>query len=637
MYSKINDVIQLSSENKITQKNAWNLGINVDSIMESALDEGIVDEKEKATSHGEVVMRRRRSGGFGRAGVNFQKASCKLDASVKIYSFRVDDTHASSYRILENLTRTNKDESEAPQHASVGSKTSSHKFGVANTLEKNPESLNSATNQELSVDPSFHKMSHLFDEGGAGGMLLHNLNLAANEGCRIAFGDNEQDMVDDSGNEAIIDVSSLQSRVERALVELSPGTELSGLSLCSELTEFRHEILNSGYEMEESKKGNDTASGQDEEDYEEDLQEDFEDYTLGNEEFADQNGEGDDDDSFGDDNGMPFGFSSPSPSPRRCVELPNELDLLVDNEYAFFDMSRMSSTNAWAGSSQWMFRKRRVQGSKSSTVSPESEDSAGLTSAPKSKARKGGLAVDFLKDEDEETSKRLAIPKEKKPKGKNGTASSTTELSAASVTKSENASFLLPEDAKLSPSHLARLFLRPHKQVRRHDGPTTSTGYQPQTASSPLDFNRDHCGDDMDDSFGDMGGDMGGEVAAVFEPFNMDDDVNQARMLAPERAVAKISVRHEIRAKKVDVRELKHQIWNDISPICETPPPECAAECTVERSFADVMTTVGEKNSQEGVTLPFYFICVLHLANEKGLKLEGNSELSDFVISSAEN
>jgi hypothetical protein len=37
---------------------------------------------------------------------NFQKASCTLDASIKIYSYRVDDTWNSSYKILENLSRT---------------------------------------------------------------------------------------------------------------------------------------------------------------------------------------------------------------------------------------------------------------------------------------------------------------------------------------------------------------------------------------------------------------------------------------------------------------------------------------------------------------------------------------------------
>lgn len=40
------------------------------------------------------------------------------------------------------------------------------------------------------------------------------------------------------------------------------------------------------------------------------------------------------------------------------------------------------------------------------------------------------------------------------------------------------------------------------------------------------------------------------------------------------------------------------------------------------------------QEEQSGVTVPFYFICVLHLANEKGLKLEGRDDLLDFSVSS---
>lgn len=38
--------------------------------------------------------------------VNFQKASCTLDASVKIYGYRVDDVHSAGYKVLANLNRT---------------------------------------------------------------------------------------------------------------------------------------------------------------------------------------------------------------------------------------------------------------------------------------------------------------------------------------------------------------------------------------------------------------------------------------------------------------------------------------------------------------------------------------------------
>ena len=47
-----------------------------------------------------------------------------------------------------------------------------------------------------------------------------------------------------------------------------------------------------------------------------------------------------------------------------------------------------------------------------------------------------------------------------------------------------------------------------------------------------------------------------------------------------------------------------------------------------------VMGKVAAVQGQEEVTLPFYFICLLHLANEKGLELQGQDDLSDFCIAS---
>ena len=43
------------------------------------------------------------------------------------------------------------------------------------------------------------------------------------------------------------------------------------------------------------------------------------------------------------------------------------------------------------------------------------------------------------------------------------------------------------------------------------------------------------------------------------------------------------------------------------------------------------------KNNQQGegqeVSVSYYFICLLHLANEKGLKLDDQTGLSDLQIS----
>jgi condensin complex subunit 2 len=116
-----------------------------------------------------------------RGGVNFQKASCTLDASVKIYSHRVDDTWSSSFRILENLSRgssqRDEDDGEGGKHpARVGSKSVSNRLNLTATIEKNVASLNGESlDCNHSADPVFHKMSQAFDEGGAKGMLMANL------------------------------------------------------------------------------------------------------------------------------------------------------------------------------------------------------------------------------------------------------------------------------------------------------------------------------------------------------------------------------------------------------------------------------------------------------------------------------
>ena len=86
-----------------------------------------------------------------RGRVNFTKASCTLDASVKIYSYRVDDVHLSSYRVLANLNRTDSKKGndaaeeggveEVPEGEvgvkSVNKKKNSERKGSIETIETN--------------------------------------------------------------------------------------------------------------------------------------------------------------------------------------------------------------------------------------------------------------------------------------------------------------------------------------------------------------------------------------------------------------------------------------------------------------------------------------------------------------------
>ena len=112
------------------------------------------------------------------------------------------------------------------------------------------------------------------------------------------------------------------------------------------------------------------------------------------------------------------------------------------------------------------------------------------------------------------------------------------------------------------------------------------------------------------------------------------------------RKVDKVKVAHATVAKKVDVRRLKKDLWTEveskIAPVSQAIVDHTNITSTNRNefvegdpvlSFHDTVQKLTGFQKQEDVSLPFYFICMLHLANEKQLRLENNVDgLNDFVI-----
>lgn len=277
--------IRMNAENRINAGNSWGLRL-IENI-----DKFLVDEQEEssptfASSQEQETQEKR---------VNFTKASCTLDASVKIYSYRVDDVHLTSYKVLANLNRTETGKKNArnqedgddanqdgeTQSSSRAKNGSNERRGVTETLESNvgtyivcnggccvlfaPSHLSNrlfhfgAGNLNMSkldsafdIDPLFHKMSKTFDEGGAKGLLLVNLGVGSN-GCNIVFDskeeatsiaqDNGEEKENDSGNlgasrrEGMIDISSLTTKLESML----GGESIESIPLVPQLRTLREE------------------------------------------------------------------------------------------------------------------------------------------------------------------------------------------------------------------------------------------------------------------------------------------------------------------------------------------------------------------------------------------------------------
>lgn len=134
-----------------------------------------------------------------------------MDASVKIYSSRVDSVHNETYKVLGGLSRTEggkPDEDEIqeedpdgeqrgddenpdanPEEGGEEGKTAKQKEDkkpkkkrvyeqTGDTLEKNVASLNvKKLDLSFTVDPLFRKTSEAFDSAGIRGLLLNHLSI----------------------------------------------------------------------------------------------------------------------------------------------------------------------------------------------------------------------------------------------------------------------------------------------------------------------------------------------------------------------------------------------------------------------------------------------------------------------------
>ncbi|KAI0428801.1 condensin complex subunit 2/barren [Xylaria sp. FL1042] len=119
--------------------------------------------------------------------------------------------------------------------------------------------------------------------------------------------------------------------------------------------------------------------------------------------------------------------------------------------------------------------------------------------------------------------------------------------------------------------------------------------------------------------------------------------VTSTRRLRPEY------VQYARVAKKVDVRRLKEELWKGLGyPETQddpnrsrlpTPPIDDAAEQKpkedVPLKFTEVMNdlkSVYPKTIMDDISTSFCFICLLHLANEKGLSIEKTPDLLELEI-----
>lgn len=361
----------------------------------------------------------------------------------------------------------------------------------------------------------------------------------------------------------------------------------------------------------------------------------------------------------GRSNGGGFGDARSYNNTKTLLDALCDADAFYEgSDYAFFDVKKFEKAtdgNLWAGSQHWkkgsgMGKKQVKKKEETKKVMFANDDEEeGPKKQRKKAVKKDRVFVDFNAEPN------LDAIFQKKKSTKKTKKSPKDPFQMAKTEKD----FLLPPDADVNITQLTRLFSRPNAVVRRtndveNNKPLGKTVGFYDVEDNPLGF------DDNDDN--DFGGGDGGDGGFDFAYDNDDDagepEINDADYNTDNfdevRKVEKIDINYAQVAKKVDVRRLKKDLWTELEEktawvapedfekkkedeaeeddddMYEDPRPKEGEPQYV--SFKETVEKLDTSQSQNGVTVSFYFICCLHLANEKGLKLDSDG-LEDFMIS----
>ncbi|KIY52946.1 barren [Fistulina hepatica ATCC 64428] len=546
--------------------------------------------------------------------INFQRASATLEGCVKIYTSRVDSVNDPD------------NEAQPAKRRRIIRRDA--------TIAKDPSQLRvKKLDLEFSVDPLFKKTCADFDEGGAHGLLMNHLSLGqADSSLRVIFdagdmlckvAENDGD-VDDDAAEAI-DLGELRSECmflpdlnqleDKAISHsLMDFTFANDTARQDDIPLFREDSVVDKDENFDADIGGPPQDFFDTPDDDGGVGEYTPEYTGGDMDDADNIAQNDASGPMG-----PFQpFDPVAASDDRELALTMSQD--DDNErWAYLD--NLFSKN-WAGPEHHQNRRKKIF-DKQAAAAPKPR-------APKKKSA-ATAKIDFTPTGDEdlkELTKRLFRPPNNLK---------TLDLKPQDDEKSHQ----LPDDMHFSSRQLVTLFLKPkfslkmrgHRPQYNADDGEVCGGFWAQTAAGQVagdatnnanvPFNTqffDEGGFDDDDGFGQ------GPQDEAEEDFSSQ---------GPSRRVRPQHIQFAKKAKRVDVRKLKENIWSGLEIKVNLPksddsmdvdgePPE-VADPGEGRQFGTVLSGLQKSyppEKLEEISTSFCFICLLHLANEEGLRLE---------------
>jgi len=661
----IANTIQLHTQNKINEKNAFSLPLG--------------------------SMLRETQG-------QFERASVILEAGTKIYSKRVDSTLSSTFRVRENLFRNdggkkknkkkNDQEDEDDDASNETTKKSKRKvsgrLNETKTLETKMSNITIDSSKNRRAGTVFQKMRQFFgvNSGGsnASGMLLNKLGVQ--NGCFLSLGSfagtttttattiesPEKTMDDSEGNVCLDELSAVIRRI-------APNIKTNLPEICPKLDMFYRTINNGGSsDVYSVKKNNIQEENDDDDDDDDDVNFETGDLDAFDEaereeaalDFMLQHDDNDDDDNnnfIGNNNNTTTSTTITEIDHR--VEQERHFDALeiairgatftstiektssssssTSCNYDYFDRNWLRQQG-----SQWR-RRRRMQWEKDQKNDNITSSSSSSAKTKGKRKRRAAFFFDFATKLTDEEIKSLEPTKAVSGKRAAHTWKEKSEEALGKLQQS-----LLLDDGELEledgltdVTTMGRLFLNPSIGLRDE---TTKKSSEEQKIDENDDDDDDDAavpdydGDD-DDMFDDDDDDrVNFALDDKSAPLEFLDNFKASGLVQAEHKVERQEIHYETVAKRVDVGRLKKSIWTSIETKVESVEKTSEAietkvkgkeEDEVEGNsssccFKKIMEKLSStKEVPENVTVPFYFICTLHLANEHGLLLSHRDRLEE--------
>ncbi|KAL0269840.1 UNVERIFIED_CONTAM: hypothetical protein PYX00_007439 [Menopon gallinae] len=582
------DCIKLSTENKINTKNAFSfLLIDVMAAMAKKSDSEI--------------------------NKNFQVASCTLDASVKIYGYRVDAVHTEAIKMAGGVaswdvgnTEENAENVEENREEEFKTKVKKKKRKKLTVVQ--PETLNAKLESDLLMDVIPHQsfLMHKTD----GNDLLIKVPKYDDNGVfyinseYVCWPFSDKGSVPSFKKCETFDPGSLKSMLKE--ISVSKTDQLCDLY---HNFEFGKEVDDSGDNMSDEEHNSPEQANC----FEFDLNATVEDVPMADETIADveplRNRVNVPVGGYESDEEIPIP-SAPEQTSRLIPlsDLKNRITL-QQLEYSMFDEKVLKG---WAGPSYWKVCPRKDEGKEN-----ENFKAVGSKSTRKMKVKPTAGLFDI---EEDVLAKYLSC-KEK------------TILNKATMLNWSPQNVTVPRDCKyktknfLSLFHFPDFFINLSKEEKQVElGDISDHKSEPQEEL-------EYC------SNVSMHPDYAEEDDKKEEENNLDKEEiwDEKNMVAMPNKVEKIQVSAFKRKKNVDIKFLKKCLWNMLIDPGNKPSSSENVKVNHPITFSEIMKSYGKNMPNSlvpNLSAPQIFNALLHLTNEKCLILtQDKLDKSDFVVS----